>query len=527
MQPNDARCPVCGTRGFDLAGVFTRPKHAHTMYRCRTCKAVADSRIWAVDPQQDLAAQAAATEDCYTRTYTAEEFARRLELAAATLGEFGKFMRGNGCFVELGVGEGFLARAAAGRFPTAYGLDIDLTAAESVSRQFGCPDNLRFLRHGEFAPAETGPISVTALWHVLEHLRDPLAVLRPFLDRMQDGGLVIGQVPLLREDYVFDEHFLFHNESSLFHLAAALGCAPILMQRDEANDFLSFCFRKQEAPARQPPAQQSPAQQSPAQPFPAQPGPPPSLRSLGPPALFVFGHQRSGTNVLMDTLAASIACDVVNEGDPAGFTNFRLRPVPEVARLVEASAPGCLLKPITESLGFREIMQAHPGSRAVFVIRNPLDVVPSFLTEFRDSLPSVAYGTVHNYRWTRLRDAGVNLECWAEVDRVLDRYAGRFDARRDLPSVAALSWLLLHAALRGRGILGAAGCAVVDYDDLFDDGGALSRKMAPLFSAPVQVAPARRRRRETHFFSSSVDIELMKDCLDTYHGFQAGASANG
>ena len=109
---------------------------------------------------------------------------------------------------------------------------------------------------------------------------------------------------------------------------------------------------------------------------------------------------------------------------------------------------------------------------------------------------------------------------------MLDKYAGRFDARQDLPSVAALSWLLLHAALRGRGILGAAGCAVLDYDDLFDDGGALSRKMAPLFSAPVQVAPARRRRRETQFFSSSVDIELMKDCLDTYYGFRNGASAN-
>jgi len=238
--------------------------------------------------------------------------------------------------------------------------------------------------------------------------------------------------------------------------------------------------------------------------------------------LFVFGHQRSGTNLLMDTLAASIACDVVNEGDPAGFKQFRLLPVPEVARLVEASAPGCLMKPITESLNFREIMQAHQGSRAVFIIRNPLDVVPSFLTEFRGALPAVAYETMHNYRWTRLRDAGVTLECWTEVDRVLDKYAGRFDARQDLPSVAALSWLLLHTALRGRGILGAAGCAVVDYDDLFDDGGALSRKMAPLFGAPVQIAPARRSRRETHFFSSSVDVELMKHCLDTYHAFRSG-----
>lgn len=509
MQPADAQCPICGTRGFDLLGVFARPKRPHTMYRCRTCKVVADGRIWAVDPQQDLAAQAAATGNCYTRPYTAEEFARRVGIAGVTVGEFGKFMRDTACFVELGVGEGFLARAAAGQFANAYGLDIDLTAADNVSRQFGCPDNLRFLLHGQFDPADAGPISVTALWHVLEHLHEPLAVLRPFLDRMQVGGLVIGQVPLLREDYIFDEHFLFHNESSLSHLAAALGCVPILLQRDEANDFLSFCFRKQGMPAVQDPALPAP--------------PPPTLRSLGVPALFVFGHQRSGTNLLMDTVAASVACDAVNEGDPAGFENFRLRPTAEVARLIEASAPGCLMKPITDSLRFREIMQAFPGSRAVFIIRNPLDVVPSFLMEFRGSLPSVAHDIVHNYHWTRLRDVGVTLESWVEVDRVLDKYGGRFDAQQDQASVVALGWLLLHVALQGRGILGAAGCSVVDYDDLFDDG-ALGRKMAPLFDAPARIGPARRRRRETHFFSSSVDVELMKDCLDTYDAFRAGSS---
>jgi hypothetical protein len=51
--------------------------------------------------------------------------------------------------------------------------------------------------------------------------------------------------------------------------------------------------------------------------------------------------------------------------------------------------------------------------------------------------------------------------------------------------------------------------------------------MAPLFGAPVQIMPARRRRRETHFFSSSVDVEIMKDCLDTYHAFRSGALTDG
>ena len=112
---------------------------------------------------------------------------------------------------------------------------------------------------------------------------------------------------------------------------------------------------------------------------------------------------------------------------------------------------------------------------------------------------------------------------------MLDKYGGRFDARQDLPSVVALGWLLLHAALRGRGILGAAGCAVVDHADLFDGGGtdgsgALGRKLAPLFDAPVRILTAQRRPRETHVFASSLDIELAKDCLDTYRIFREGAA---
>ncbi len=515
MQPDYAPCPVCGAHGFDLARVFDRPKHAHRMYRCRRCTVVADGRAWDLDASCNLAAQAAATGEWYTRHYTPEEFERRMQVARGTLGEFRKFMGETELFVELGVGEGFLSRAAAGVFDEVVGLDIDLTAARNVTRQFGCPTNLRFLRHDGFGDLDAPTVSVAALWHVLEHLNAPLPVLRPFLDRMPVGGLVIGQVPLLREDYVFDEHFLFHNESSLFHLAFALGCAPILMQRDEDNDFLSFCFRKQAAAVPAAPTQACAAAEA--------GGPPPTLRRLGMPALFVFGHQRSGTNILLDTLAGSIGCDVLNEDHPSAFANFRLRPAAEVAALVAASADGCLLKPITESLRFREIMAGIPGSRAVFVIRNPLEVVPSFLMEFRDSLASVAYQLVHNYRWTRLRDVGVELECWAETDRLMEKYGGRFDPRADAASVVALSWLALHAALAGRGLLDDPACAIVDYADLFDLGGALERKLRPVFGGAVQMAPARRRARETHAFASRIDVELATDCLDMHERFRAAS----
>ena len=526
MQPADVACPVCGARAFDPAGVFARPKRPHTMYRCRACSVTVDSRAWHVDTACNLATQAAATGECYTRCYTPEEFERRVGVAQATLGEFSRFMRSAACFIELGVGEGFLARAAAGVFGTVYGLDIDLTAARNVSRQFGCPANLHLLPHDRFGAAEVPEVSAVALWHVLEHLHDPLAVLRPFLDRLAPGGVVIGQVPLLREDYVFDEHFLFYNESALLHLAGALDCTPVLMQRDEENDFLSFCLRKRPEAATSKAAASRGAVGTGGGTA-GGGGGRPALRSLGVPALFVFGHQRSGTNVLVETLAAGLDCDVLNEDHAGAFSNFRLRRDGAVQALVAASPRGCLMKPITDLLRFREVMEGVPGSAAVFIVRNPLEVVPSFLMEFRDLLPATAYDIVHNYRWTRLRDVGVELEDWAEVDRVMDKYAGRFDPRRDAASVVALGWLLLHAALQGRGILGAAGCAVVDYADLFDPGGALGRKLAPALGADVPLRPARRRVRETHAFASSIDVELAGDCLDRYETFRSAGGARG
>lgn len=518
MQPANAVCPVCSANTFDLAGVFIRPGHPHTMYRCRRCRVTVDFRLWSLDPAANLSQQALATESCYTRPYTPEEFGRRMASARGILEEFGRFLPARDCFVELGVGEGFLARAAAETFGVAYGLDLDLAAASNVSQQFGCPGNLRFLPHAAFAELASPPVSATALWHVLEHLPDPVPALRPFVARMTEGGVLLGQVPLLREDYVFDEHFLFYDESALLHLADALGCTPVLMQRDEENDFLSFCLRKRPAPPAPCPTRAAR----------------PALRDLGVEALFVFGHQRSGTGILVNTLAAAVDCDVLNEDHPDAFANFRLRPAAVIQALAAASGAGCLFKPITESLGFREVMQVVPGAGAVFVVRNPLEVVPSYLTAFRDDLPSLAYDIVQTYRRTRPWTAGADMvgagagragtvgrggECWEEVDRLFGKYSGRFDPRRDAPSVVALGWLLLHAAVLGRGLLGAAGCAVVDYDDLFDQGGALARKLRPVLGTDIRLPPPPGRRVRDDAFASSVDIELARDCLALYGRF--------
>src|SRR5437764_15102663 len=71
--------------------------------------------------------------------------------------------------------------------------------------------------------------------------------------------------------------------------------------------------------------------------------------------IMVMGVQRSGTNVLFDSLATDRTLSAFPEDiDSAFYYNFLLRPLSEVAALIERAPRRILLKPISES-GWRSL----------------------------------------------------------------------------------------------------------------------------------------------------------------------------
>src|SRR5205814_9074719 len=66
--------------------------------------------------------------------------------------------------------------------------------------------------------------------------------------------------------------------------------------------------------------------------------------------IMVMGAQRSGTNVLFSSLATDrTLCAVPEDIDSAFYCNFLLRPLSELAALVEHAPGRILLKPIPET----------------------------------------------------------------------------------------------------------------------------------------------------------------------------------
>ena len=84
---------------------------------------------------------------------------------------------------------------------------------------------------------------------------------------------------------------------------------------------------------------------------------------------FVFGCQRSGTKMVMWVLEKSPATRIYHENHASAFSDFQLRPDPIIRALVQASpAPAQIFKPICDSHRAGELLNQHPGSRALWIV---------------------------------------------------------------------------------------------------------------------------------------------------------------
>jgi hypothetical protein len=102
--------------------------------------------------------------------------------------------------------------------------------------------------------------------------------------------------------------------------------------------------------------------------------------------IMVMGAQRSGTNVLFSSLATDRTLSAFPEDiDSAFYCNFLLRPLSELAPLIERAPRRILLKPITET-GRRSLTELAEEYRSyplrfVWIYRDPVNVFDSMRRE--------------------------------------------------------------------------------------------------------------------------------------------------
>jgi hypothetical protein len=214
-------CPVCGT--FATSSIPVKREvdgRQKTFYinHCTSCDVRFDQRVECIDEGRDKEAQAVVNVDFYKPSFSEQEYDELLAINKAMLVGLTRFCRLRDVYVELGVGLGILTRAAASTFGRVYGLDLEVETAKSVAP---IPANVEF-------------------WN----FPNPHNVLRPLVMRMPSSAVTFGQIPLFKPEHVYDAHFVYYTERSLLALFGSYGFSPVLLEKDETNDFLAYCFRK-------------------------------------------------------------------------------------------------------------------------------------------------------------------------------------------------------------------------------------------------------------------------------------------
>lgn len=97
-----------------------------------------------------------------------------------------------------------------------------------------------------------------------------------------------------------------------------------------------------------------------------------------PETIFVAGVHRSGTNMLIDILDASMQTDVFAEADKRAFDHFMMRDLSVIQGLVSATrAPVVVVKALHEAHSLTALMQRFAPARAYWMVRNYEDMVNS------------------------------------------------------------------------------------------------------------------------------------------------------
>ncbi len=118
--------------------------------------------------------------------------------------------------------------------------------------------------------------------------------------------------------------------------------------------------------------------------------------------VFVAGMQRSGTNLLMDVLDASLATQVFHETDPRAFERYEMRDLAVIRSLAQASpAPVFVIKALCELDRIRALMDAFSPAKTLWMVRDWRDSASSAIKSFGNFVPQwrrLAHGDAADWR---------------------------------------------------------------------------------------------------------------------------------
>jgi hypothetical protein len=176
--------------------------------------------------------------------------------------------------------------------------------------------------------------------------------------------------------------------------------------------------------------------------------------------VFIFGEQRSGTNMLLDCFRRSPRTAIYNETDDDAFVDYELRDLAIIADLVHRSpASHVVLKPTADGNRASEILDALPGSRAVWIYRRYQDAVTSALALFRETSLQYLQKVATRAPTARWRSINLSSDDVAMVDTYLRRGISEASAR-------ALIWYIRNGFYFRLGLDRRKDVMLINYEEL-------------------------------------------------------------
>lgn len=249
-------CPVCEEKGMFVKYQtrFDVNKRVVSLEICRHCTVIANATDLASLSQingdnyerqkQGSEHFYAVSEDEMNREAVAKQVHARRGMMDFALSEVPVGFK-RGAFADLGAGAGYLAGAAAHYFDRVYAIDFNTSIVKSLHQLFEEPDKITISDnlHG------VSGMDMITMWHALEHMPRPLECLRSVQEKLNHGGVVFFQCPMLRPDYVVSTHYVFFSEYSLRVMCERAGFRNVKIWFDMDYDFISCMATKAPAPS--------------------------------------------------------------------------------------------------------------------------------------------------------------------------------------------------------------------------------------------------------------------------------------
>lgn len=203
-------------------------------------------------------------------------------------------------------------------------------------------------------------------------------------------------------------------------------------------------------------------------------------------AVFLFGAQRSGTNMVTHGLAMAPEFEIYNEGDQRAFDKYRLRDRETISGIVSSSRHDYVLfKPLLDSHLAPQILDDYAGSptpRAIWVYRDVRARARSAVAKFGDSnLRALRRWSEspHFTHWQLGDEAGPS----EEVVEVLES----FDFAELSPlDGAALFWLMRNRLYFKLGLHERSDVRLVSYERFIQDPPVTMRRLCDFLGFPYR-----------------------------------------